>query len=94
MKMYRAFDSVELDEKLANEKHSIMEGAIKTYTRLKRKGKSHRSVCDRSIADVNEIAGSIPLNINTKYKSVETPSDTARIKSELIGVLLNKMTVM
>ena len=94
MKMYRAFDSVELDEKLANEKHSIMEGAIKIYTRLKRKGKSHRSVCDRNVADVNEIASSIPLNIHTKYKSVAPPSDTGRVKSELIEVLLKNMTVM
>ena len=94
MKMYRAFDNVELDEKLADEKHSIMEGTIKQYTRLKRKGKTHRSVCDRNVADVNEIADSIPLNIHSKGNSDANSGDTGRVKSELIGLLLEKMTRM
>ena len=94
MKMYRAFDNVELDEKLVNEKHSIMEGTIKQYTRLKRKGKTHRSVCDRNVADVNEIADSIPLNIHSKGNSDANSGDTGRVKSELIGLLLEKMTRM
>ena len=50
-----------LNTELANEKYSIMEGAIKIYTKLKRKGKTHRSVADKNVADVNEIANSIHM---------------------------------
>ena len=67
---------------------------IKFYTNIKRKGKTHRSVCDRNVADVNEIARRIPLNINSRSKSDENHSDHGRIKSEIIGVLVNKMTIM
>ena len=94
MKMYKSFESVELGPELTNEKHSIMESAIKFYTKMKRTGKTHRSVCDRNVADVNEIARRIPLNINSRSKSDENHSDHGRIKSEIIGVLVNKMTIM
>ena len=97
MKMYKAFESVEVDTELANEKYSIMEGAIKIYTKLKRKGKTHRSVADKNVADVNEIANSIPLNVNRLTQSDENhtgPIGNGLVKSELIGVLLEKMTIL
>ena len=41
---------------LPQHKYAIMEGAIKKYLKLKKKGKTHRCVFGRNTADVNEIA--------------------------------------
>ena len=95
MKMYLALDSVKMDENLINEKFSIMEGAVKNYSKFKRIGKTHRSVCDRNVKDVDEIANSIPLNVEDHSSHIGTNQNgSVNVKNELIGLLLDKMAVM
>ena len=97
MKMYKALNDFELDEKLKNEQHSIMEGAIKLYSKLKRQGKTHRSVCDRNVGDVNKISRSIPLDVNINDGNDHDRyifNGNERVKKEVIGLLLDKMTCM
>ena len=60
-------------------KYAIMEGAIKKYSRLKKKGKTHRSVLDRHLEDVNKIARSAPTHPVNKKDC---------IKLEMIGRLI------
>lgn len=45
------------------------EPAIKTYCKLKKKGKTHRSVLDRHNQDVREIERSVPLDANHNAQS-------------------------
>ena len=70
---------------LPQHKYAIMEGAIKKYSKLKKKGKTHRSVFDRNMGDVHEIARSVPVNIGRGNDIVKT---------EMIGQLLGKMCAM
>ena len=92
MKMFKALDTVEVSECLLKEKHSIMEGAVKKYCKLKREGKTHRSVSDRNVGDVTEIERSIPLYINNTNQDSSVSNGNDHVKEELIGLLLNKMT--
>ena len=96
MKMYLALDGVKVDENLINDKHSIMEGAVKIYSKLECQGKTHRSVCDRNVKDVNEIANSIPLDVDNSSNHICTThhNGNVHVKDELIGLLLDKMTIM
>ena len=97
MKMYKTLGSVAVDDNLLNDKHSIMEGAIKIYCKLKREGKTHRSVSDRNVGDVNDIERSIPLDINTNTNSDNdkaVSNKNGHLKKELIKLLLDKMTCM
>ena len=70
---------------LPQHKYAIMESAIKKYSKLKKKGKTHRSVFDRNMGDVHEIARSVPVNIGRGNDIVKT---------EMIGQLLGKMCAM
>ena len=95
--MYKALASVTVDDNLVNDKHSIMEGAIKIYCKLKREGKTHRSVSDRNVGDVNDIERCIPLDTNTNTNSDNDKAisnKNGHVKKELIKLLLDKMTCM
>ena len=91
MKLYLAFSELLEEEYSAiTHKYSVMEGAIKKYSRMKKKSKTHRSVMDMNGDDILEIEQSIPLHRNRNYKSEK---DT-HIKVEMIGKLVNKMNSM
>ena len=65
-----------------------MEDSVKLYLRLKKKGKSHRSVIDRNKLDVYEIEATNPISFNTIGGSIRNYN---RIKKEMIGLLVSKM---
>ena len=95
--MYKALASLTVDDNLVNDKYSIMEGAIKIYCKLKREGKTHRSVSDRNVGDVNDIERCIPLDTNTNTNSDNdkaVSNKNGHAKKELIKLLLDKMTRM
>ena len=91
-----------------SEKHSILEGTMQAYTKLKRKGKSHRSVLDRNAGDVrsiqmsfptsNDTNGRIDVNMNAgidnRNNGTVQLKETKDVKKEIIGLLLEKMTCM
>ena len=62
MKLYRAFADFRLDGDLINDKHEILEKAMKVYSKMKRMSKTHRSVVDKNLSDVREIEASITLD--------------------------------
>ena len=63
MKLYKAFRELTVEEfSLIANKYSLMESAIKKYSKLKKKGKTHRNVLDRNNDDILEIEQSIPAH--------------------------------
>ena len=93
MKLYKAMDNVGSNHALDQSKYAILEDTMKLCEKLKRKGKSHRSVLDRNRGDVDWIESSIPRVprvINTNDKS----GNGTKVKEELIGFLLEKMNNM
>ena len=92
MKMYKALKDLEVDSDniIQSDRYSIMEGAIKKYCLMKKKGKTHRSVIDRNRADIMEIEQSIPLHPNAMSKN----DGNTHIKDEMIGKLIIKMNSM
>ena len=56
MILYHVFDNIDLvDHTLTLKKHSIMEGSIDLYNKMKKKCKSHRSVLDMDESGINEL---------------------------------------
>ena len=90
MKLYQVVKDVKIESNVTLNKHSILEGAMKLYLKLKRKGKSHRSVIDRNLRDVSEIENSICVNDNR----IQQSNANAIVKKEMIGLLVKKMTLM
>ena len=92
MKMYHILASVDMEESVLADKYSIMEGMMKRYSKLKKKGKTHRSVLDRNKLDVYEIEQSFPLgttsSMSSRRKNEETSID---VKTEVINMILDKM---
>ena len=89
MKMYSVIQSLEMDVKKAAGTHAILESTIKLYLKLKKKGKSHRSVADRHHRDVTDIEMS-----NTLATSMETHGTHVikkEAESDLINFLVSKM---
>ena len=94
MKLYKTMESLDIDsldmnDKFQVNKHSVMEGAIKLYSKLRKKSKTLRSVLDMNLSDVIEIENLSNSEINTIAKS----KDSVTIKRELIGALWKKMVV-
>ena len=85
MKMYSIVQSLSKDEQIIIKNHSVLEETVSTYRKMKRVGKTHRSVFDMNKKDVNEIENVNPLT--------STPGDK-RIKMELIDLIVNKMNCM
>ena len=88
MKLYKTMESLDIDsldmnDKFQVNKHSVMEGAIKLYSKLRKKSKTLRSVLDMNLSDVREIENLISSDFNTIGKS----NDSVTIKRELIGTL-------
>ena len=82
------------------DKYYIMEGAIKKYSKLMKKGKTHRSVLDRHNQDVREIKASVPVDANSNNRSdgnvdmSKVINGNTHIKEEIIRKLLDKMNSM
>ena len=96
MKMYMVIHNMNLEGITmdgANElidKHSVLESAMKLYLKLKKKGKTHRSVLDRNRSDVNEIENSSFSFSNTNGQS----GNKIVVKKEMIDLLVQRMNVM
>ena len=89
MKLYMAFKDVSSDSPTNElpDKHSIMEKAIKLYSKLTKKGKTHRSVLDRHGGDLRDIQKAFPLIADRN----SVTNENTHIKVEMIGKLLDKM---
>ena len=88
--MYRTFKELsESNMDAITNKYSIQESLIKVYSKLKKKGKTHRSVLGRNLNDILEIDQSIPLDAGSIAKS----DGNTHIKEEIIGKLVLKMNV-
>ena len=48
-------DSLDMNEKFDVNKHSVMEGTMKLFSKLRKRSKTHRSVLDMNLSDVREI---------------------------------------
>ena len=92
MKLYKALQELGIADGDTDipDKYSVMEGAIKQYYKLKKKGRTHRSVLDRNSRDILEIEASVPVDANSNHKSY----GNTHIKEELIGKLLDEMNTM
>ena len=90
MKLYKVIQSVNLDSDVTVNKHSILETSIKLYMKLKKEFKSHRNVLNRNISDVHEI-----YNYNDVIDdAIHNSGIKTEEESELIGVLVKKMSCM
>ena len=90
MKLYTIIQSIDENKEMTVNRHSVLEASIKLYLKLKKKGKTHRSVIDRNRSDVNEIENTHKIgDINI---GVSNRSDN--IKSEIVGLLVKKMNCM
>ena len=94
MKLYKAFEDLPLsdDDKINNEKHSILEKTIKLYSKMKKKCKSHRSVADMNVADVREIQKIISQS--NQQNDVFGSKSRVDVKKEVVSFLLKKMDQM
>ena len=81
MKLYYALMSVEVDKNFLKDKYAILEGSMTIYSKLKRKGKVHRSVLGRNKTDISEIER---LSSNGNEDA----------KKEVMDLLVNKMNNM
>ena len=63
-------------------KYVIMETVMRKYSKLKKTGKTHRSVLDRNTEDINEIVQLVLLYLCDEKEYV---------KKEMVGKLLVKM---
>ena len=52
MKLYIALEELNLHRGILNEKHDILEKAMKVYSKMKQTSKTHRSVVDQHLSDV------------------------------------------
>ena len=90
MKLYKVIQSANLGSDVTVNKHSILETSIKLYMKLKKEFKSHRNVLNRNISDVHEIYNYNDVIDDVIHKSgIKTEEE-----SELIGVLVKKMSCM
>ena len=92
MKLYAAMQEISSldtvnfnDSPETSNKYAIMEDAMKLYSRLKKKGKIHRSVLDRHRSDIAEIERLNPLTAG---------NEKVDVKVEMIDKLLVKMCAM
>ena len=90
MKLYLAIEKLSVIADSTVNRHSVMEDSMKLYLKLKKQGKSHRSVIDRNRRDVREIENSISINMN-ETDGLTSVSRKTVVKSELIGLLVKSM---
>ena len=95
MKMHKALRELDTTDgdTVIPDKYAIMEGAIKQYCKLKKKGRTHRSVLGRNSRDILDIEASIPLDATSNRKNYGN-THIKHVKEELIGKLLDKMNAM
>ena len=86
MKLYKVIEQINGDGKKTFNKLSVLEQTIKLYSKMKKVSKSHRSILDMNMSDVNEIANN--------DSAVAQSHDKIELKDEMIGILLEKMNSM
>ena len=85
MKLYSILQSEGMNDTGCDlKKHSILESTMKTYLRLKKRGKGHRCVLDRNRADVTSITDTNPVSSIKECANNE----------DLIKTLVKKMNCM
>ena len=89
MKLYKSVEEIEKSGGKMEKKHSIYESAVKIYMKLKKISKTHRSVADLHVKDVNEIANETGL----KYTISESNLNN-KVKEETVSLLVKKMNSM
>ena len=78
---------------MLNEKHDILEKAMKVYSKMKHTSKTHKSVVDKHLSDVHEIEASILLD-NTHIDIGRVidmnfgADEKAIIKKEIVTILI------
>lgn len=72
MKLYKAKESLDIHDKFEINKHSVMEGSMKLYSKLRNKSKTHQSVLDMNLSDVCEIENLGSNDGNTIEKSKDS----------------------
>ena len=91
MKLYAVIENMDVDNSLMSDKYAIMENTIKKYSKLKKLGKTHRSVLDKNRRDVSEIAKTHPITSGTDATTVHPLKRSVCIKDELVGLIVDKM---
>ena len=69
-------------------KHSILEDTMKAYLKLKKIGKSHRSVIERQHSDVTSIQDLFPVD------GCNRRQDMTDFKVSLVDTLVKRMNSM
>ena len=86
MKLYKVIQTIPMTEELSTNKHFLLEEAIKEYSKMKRKCKTHRSALDKNIQDIRMIEKSC--------QSINQSNNKRDIKKEVICELLKKMETL
>ena len=106
MKLYKALGDLQLHGDMLNEKHDILEKAMKVYSKMKRTSKTYRSVVDKHLSDVRKIEESIALDnvrvgadssgtMNEKMADMNFGKDEkAIVKKDIVTILIRKMEQM
>ena len=94
MKLYKTFEDLALnnEDKINNEKHSILEKTITLYLRMKKWYKTHQSVADKNVSEVWEIQKIIFEN--NQQKDTHGSKSRVDVKKEVVSFLLKKMDQM
>ena len=107
MKLYCAFEDLQLHDDMLNDTHDILEKAMKVYSKMKQTSKTHRSVADKNFSDVCETKASIFLDsvqieigksngtMNERIDKINFGVDQkANVKKEIVTFLIRKMEQM
>ena len=91
MKLYKAVQSVGMDEDITLNKHAILESSMKVYLKLKKIAKTHRNVADGNVGDVMEIDNDYNVVID---EALHKNGIKEEKKREVIGELVQLMSCM
>ena len=91
MKLYKAVQSVGMDEDITLNKHAILESSMKVYLKLKKIAKTHRNVADGNVGDVMEIDNDYNVVIG---EAIHKNGIKEEKKREMIGELVQLMSCM
>ena len=106
MKLYKALGDLQLDSDVLNEKHDILEKAMKVYSKMKQTSKTHCSVVDKHLSDIREIEESIALdNVRVSFDASGTMNERMAdmnfgkdekviVKKEIVTILISKKEQM
>ena len=94
MKLYMTLESLHLNADIVNDKHNIIEKAMKIYSKMMRtRSKTHCSVADKHLGDVCEIEQSILLDyIWIDFGSNNNSNVDGRISEKMRGKKRRQMS--